>query len=136
MKKSPQAKSKTEQGIPEEQQKDVMILYKQMAQDYWDRWQWEMHLRKEEMQRKQPGTKGASKSLHQIDSSQLSDPVIGGTSTEVYLGRGSSSIVQLKVYRGVYVAVKQFRTPSLKEDVHNEALLCLLSAIHTYFGVE
>ena len=115
-----------------------MILYKQMARDYWDRWQWEMHRRKEEMSKKASKSINTSKSLHQIDPSQLSDPIQGGRPAEIFLGRGSFSIVRLKVYRGMHVAVKQFRTQALKLDVDNEALF-LSSLCHPYlpylFGV-
>ena len=34
------------------EQKELAILYKQMARDYWDRWQWEMHQRKEEISKR------------------------------------------------------------------------------------
>ena len=57
-----------------------------------------------------------SKCLHQIDPSHLSDPIQCGMTTEVFIGRGPFSIVQLKIYRGMHVAVKQFRTQSFKED--------------------
>lgn len=96
-----------------------MILYKQMAHDYWDRWQWEVCQRKKEIRERRVAK---SKSLHQIDPSHLFNPIQDGKTTEVIIGRGSFSIVQLKVYRGMRVAVKQFRTQSLKEDVLNEAL--------------
>ena len=96
-----------------------LILYKQMAQDYWDWWQWEVCQRKKEIGERHAAR---SKSLHQIDPSHLSDPIQDGKTTEAIIGRGSFSIVQLKVYRGMLVAVKQFRTQSLKEDVLNEAL--------------
>lgn len=102
-----------------------------MARDYWDRWQWELHKRKEEMYHQKKTSRKVSDTglLHQIDPSQLSDPIQGDKPTEVYLGRGSFSIVRLKVHRGVYVAVKQFQTRSVKSDVHNEAVL-LLSVCH------
>ena len=129
-----QEKSQQQHGSEQKELERDVILYKQMAQDYWDRWQWEKNKRKEEMGRKQT----TSKSLHQIDPSQLSDPIQGSKQTKVYLGRGSFSIVQLKVYRGMYVAVKQFRTQSLKADVHNEAFF-LSSLCHPHlpylFGV-
>ena len=77
--------SKTEQVLNQQhdtEQKDAakdMILYRQMAQDYWDRWQWEMRRRKEEILSVKARTKvDASTSLHQIDPSRLSDPVLGG----------------------------------------------------------
>lgn len=95
------------------------ILYKQMAHDYWDRWQWEVCQRKKE---KRERCVAKSKSVHQIDPSHLLNPIQDGKTTEAIIGRGSFSIVQLKVYRGMRVAVKQFRTQSLKEDVLNEAL--------------
>ena len=113
-----------------------IILYKQMARDYWDRWQWEMHRRKEEMNKK--GSINTSKSMHQIDPAQLSNPLQDGKAAEIFLGQGSFSTVQLKVYRGMLVAVKHFRAQALKHVVHNEAFL-LSSLCHPYlpylFGV-
>lgn len=106
-----------------------MILYKQMARDYWDRWQWELHRRKEEMNKK--ASINTSKSLHQIDPAHLSNPLQDDKAAEIFLGQGSFSIVQLKVYRGMHVAVKQFRAQALKHDVHNEAFL-LSSLCHPY----
>ena len=133
LKKDVQQQQNTD--IDPNEQKELAIMYKQMARDYWDRWQWEMRQRKEEIGRRQALQ---SKSLHQIDPSQLSDPIQDGKAMEIFIGRGSFSIVRLKIYRGMYVAEKQFRTRSLKEDVLNEAQL-LSSVCHPYlpyiFGV-
>ena len=120
--------------------KTDMVLYKQMAKDYWDRWRWELQRRKEEM------SKTASKStacttnhgLHQINPAYLSDPHQNGKPTEVLLGHGSFSLVYLIVYRGYCVAAKRFRTGAVKDVVVNEALLLSL-VNHPYlpfiFGV-
>ena len=126
-----QAKEVQEQHDSEH--KRELVLYKQMARDYWDRWQWEMRQRKEEMAKKH-ATRSATKrdsTLHQIDPAQLCDPIPQpGQPTEVFLGRGSFSIVRLKKYRGIYVAVKQFRTQSQMYTMKH--FYSLPYAIHTY----
>ena len=106
------------------QEKKEGILYKQMAHDYWDRWKWEHQQRKEEKQCRYPEL---SSTMHQIDSAYLLDPQpsVEGGPTDIYLGTGSFSIVQLKIYRGMQVAVKQFRSGSLKDDVINEAKILM-----------
>ena len=113
-----------------------VILYKQMARHHWDRWQWELQKRKEAAQinREQIHTAG----LHEINPAFLSNPNKGGQPTEIFLGQGSFSIVQLKVYRGINVAVKQYRAHTEKADVCNEAMV-LSRLCHPYlpylFGV-
>ena len=66
------------------------------------------------------------------------NPKKDGQSTEVHLGQGSFSIVQLKVYRGINVAVKQYRADTEKADVSHEARV-LSRLCHPYlpylFGV-
>ena len=49
------------------------------------------------------------------------NPIKDDKSVEVYIGQGSFSITQLKVCRGMKVAVKQFRACTQKSDVYNEA---------------
>lgn len=115
--------------------RDVM-LYKQMARHYWDRWQWELQKHKEaaQLNREKIHTNG----LHEIDPALLTNPSKDGQPTEIYLGQGSFSIVQLKVYRGFNVAVKQYRACTEKSDVCNEAMV-LSRLCHPYlpylFGV-
>ena len=111
-----------------QKQKDVAVghsqdavLYKEMARHYGDRWHWEVQKRREATTRKK--RKILNTGLHEIDPSFLENPTKDGKSVDVYLGTGSFSIVQLKVYRGVSVAVKQFRTSTDKEDVRNEAMI-------------
>ena len=106
------------------QEKKEGILYKQMAHDYWDRWKWEHQQRKEQKQSRYPEP---SSTMHQIDSAYLLDPQpsVEGGPTEIYLGTGSFSIVQLKIYRGMQVAVKQFRSGSFKDDIINEAKILM-----------
>ena len=84
-----------------------MRLYKIMARDYWDRWQWEMQKRKEEMRLRTIAPRHASNSLHEIDPSQLSDPIQDGRPTEVYLGRGSFSVVRLNPSTGEFISGKK-----------------------------
>ena len=61
----------------------------------------------------------------------LYDPVVDGTSKEVYLARGCFGIVCLKIYRGLQVAVKRLLPRSLLTDVKNEATT-LASLCHPY----
>ena len=114
---------------------DDATLYKKMARHYWDRWQWELQKRKEALIHGsipcyQRGY------IHQIDPALLTNPSEDGT--EVYLGEGSFSIVQLKIYRGVKVAVKQFRAATMKSDVLHEASI-ISNLCHPYlpflFGI-
>lgn len=129
-----------------EKQKTSALLYKSMARTYWDRWQWELQKRKEAMQelrtggqRRQPESHGSLlPAVHQIDPSHLTDPVIEGNSKEVYVGRGSFSVVRLQTYRDIKVAVKEFLRHYLHTDAQNEARI--LSIIcHTHlpyvFGI-
>lgn len=46
-----------------------------------------------------------SHDIHEIDPQALTNP--SGRHTDQYLGRGSFGIVILKMYRGIYAAVKQ-----------------------------
>lgn len=96
-----------------------VVLYRQMARHYWDRWQWELQKSKEAVRAntEQVQTVG----LHEIEPAFLMNPNKNGEPTEVYLGQGSFSIVKLKIYRGVKVAVKQYRGRTQKADVLNEA---------------
>ena len=99
-------------------------LYKQMANDYWDRWKWEQQRRREEnmeVTSKASHYTANPSSFHHINPVYITDPGVDGKSAETYLGSGSFSIVKLQVYRGIKVAVKQFRAGSLQEDVLNEA---------------
>ena len=50
----------------------------------------------------------------EIQVSMLSDPVVDGTVQEEYLGRGSSGVVKLQMYRGLYAAVKELNVRSVK----------------------
>ena len=112
------------------------ILYKQMAHHYWDRWQWELQKRKEAV--KEIREEIHATGLHEINPALLMNPNKDGQSTEVFLGQGSFSIVQLKVYRGINVAVKQYRAHTDKADVCSEAMV-LSRLCHPYlpylFGV-
>ena len=79
-------------------------LYKRIARTYWDRWQWELQKRKLPASAQQP-TKLFQ--LHKIDPNDLNDPVIDGNAKEMYIGRGSFSVVRLQQYRGMKVAVNR-----------------------------
>ena len=71
----------------------------------------------------------AGHNMLQIERSLLTNPT--KDNTEVYIGEGAFSIVQLKIYRGVKVAVKQYRTKTLKSDVLHEASI-ISSLCHPY----
>lgn len=108
-----------------------VVLYKQMARHYWDRWQWELQKYKKEVQLNKEQA-SYTKGLHEIDPVFLTNPKNkDGQPTELYLGQGSFSIVSLKVYRGINVAVKQYRVRTEKADVYNEAMV-LSCLCHPY----
>lgn len=113
-----------------------VILYKQMARHHWDRWQWELQRHKEAAQINMPRDQIHSTGLHEIDPALLRNPNEDGR--PIFLGQGSFSVVHLKVYRGINVAVKQYRTQTEKGDVRNEAMV-LSRLCHPYlpylFGV-
>ena len=101
-------------------------LYKQMANDYWDRWKWEQQCRREEnreVTNKVSNCTVNPLSLHHIIPAYITDPDVDGKPVETHLGIGSFSIVKLQVYRGIKVAVKQFCAGSLQKDVLNEAAI-------------
>lgn len=90
-------------------------LYKNMARTYWDRWQWELQKRREclyEQYRPQQKGSGATSQtriipvVHEINPTDLKDPVVDGAPTEIYVGCGSFSVIRLQQYRGIKVAVK------------------------------
>ena len=107
--------------------------YKCMARSYWDRWQWELQKRKE-VHREQalaarclglhtvPKNASIDSSQpHEINPDHLVDPVQNGKSSKLFIGRGSFSVVRLKTYREMIVAVKELLPHTLCCDVYNEA---------------
>ena len=124
------------------------LLYKNMARSYWERWQWELHKRKEAIKeqlrivKQIPSTlpkTQASALLHEVQPDLLHDPVKSdGSTTEEYIGRGSFAVVRLQLYRGFHVAVKEFLPRSVHADVIHEATV-LTKLCHPYlpflFGV-
>ena len=107
--------------------KSEASLYKNMARTYWDRWQWDLQKRKEAMaehmqsrlcKKSQPQVIPC---VHEIDPNDLKDPIVDGVPKEVYIGRGSFSVVRLQQYRGIRVAVKEFLSRTLTEDIEGEA---------------
>ena len=105
-----------------------------MARSYWERWNWELKQRKEAMLRERAlSTKRlgsvtvAATNLLEIDPALLHDPVLNRTETEVYLGQGSFGVVQLKLFRGIKVAVKKMQPKTVMSDVRNEA--CILAQL-------
>ena len=74
-----------------------VLLYKEMARHYRDRWQQELQKHKETAHYKR-GKICTSAGLHEINPSFLTNPTKDKKSVEIYLGHGSFSIVQLKIY--------------------------------------
>ena len=64
--------------------------------------------------------------VYEINLTDLKDPVVDETPTEIYVGRESLSVVCLQQYRGIKVAVKEFLSRTVKEDVKNETVLARL----------
>ena len=72
-----------------------VVLYKEMARHYWDRWQWELHRNKKEVQLNNVAS--YTKGLHEIDSVLLINPKNkDGQPTKLYLGQGDFFYFQLK----------------------------------------
>ena len=117
--------------------------YRRMAHSFWERWQWELMKRRDSVESSKSSvgslpTKTAHAYPPEIDPIQLTDPVVDGRFTEVYVGQGSFSVVRLQLYRGIKVAVKEFQPKSACDDVKNEAAI-LASLTHPYlpllFGI-
>lgn len=118
--------------------------YVSMCRTYWERWQWELQVRRdlminERLTRRCSQSKQVIKYVPPcIDPSMLEDPLIDGQCKECYVGRGSFGIVRLQVFRGINVAVKEFLPRTLRKDITNEALVLALLC-HPYlpllFGV-
>ena len=85
-----------------------------MARTYWDRWQWELQKRRKEIHKQFTGCSSSSftssplAKIHEIEPTYLCNPKVDGKVVEVYIGRGSFSVVRLQYYRGFKVAVKEF----------------------------
>ena len=77
----------------------------------WDRWQWELLKCKEGMiqdlgrrctvGRSHDSTRSTKPLIHNIDPKELCDPIQDGKPVEVFVGRGSFSVVRLQLYRGI-----------------------------------
>ena len=111
--------------------KSQIVTLKCMSRTFvWERWRWEVEKRKEEFIscRKfgsRPLSDKLSHDIHEIDPLLLTNP--SGRQENHYLGRGSFGIVTLKIYRGIYAAVKQMHVKTAVQDIINEAkmLACL-----------
>ncbi len=88
------------------QAEQKVTLYKNMSRSYWERWNWELQKRKEEVAVNR-GTRSRSRSpkqhnLYEIDPSMLKDP-----KGEEEIARGSFGVVKLQLYRGIKVVSKE-----------------------------
>ena len=101
-----------------------------MARSYWDRWQWELQKRKEAHQdqvklarsvQQLPSQSDLTSGQHEINPGNLSDPIQDGKPCEIYLGRGSFSVVRLQLYRNILVVVKEMLPRTVRKDVIHEA---------------
>ena len=67
-------------------------------------------------------TRVTNVSAHEIDPGLLKNPTVCGVNNnEVFIGRGSFSVVKLQVYRGIKVATKKFLPNTIVADVLKEA---------------
>ena len=96
-------------------------LYKNnMAETYCDRWQWELQKRRKYLREQYPpqqrgsGTSTQTRVLPAVHEINPTDPVVDGVPTEIYVGRGSFSVVRLQQYRGIKVAIKEFRSCTIR----------------------
>ena len=81
-----------------------MQMYKNMSRSYWERRRWELQKRKELLGIQHSECLHESKSiLLNINPAMLNDLYNG---TNMYVSRGSFGVVKLKLYHGIYVAVK------------------------------
>ena len=103
-------------------EKATMLKYKCIARSFWDRWQWELCRRKEELRDslRQPNVTHQP-IHHQIDPSELVDPICNGKPSTLYIGRGLFSVVRVQLHRGILVAVKELLPRTLQCDVIHEA---------------
>lgn len=116
-----------------EASQNKMQMYKNMARTYWERWRWESQKRKESLvphvYHQQPSQYCLTTDLTlppQINPAMLNNLNQGLTN---YIGRGSFGVVKLQLYRGIYVAVKQFLPRTFSDDVIAEAK-CLMKLSH------
>ena len=123
---------KEEQELGKRSEAEI-LKQKSIARCFWERWQWEVHKRREVISSHAHACTSrihhASPYLREIDNSQLLESA-SGSNYEVgaYVGRGSFGVVKMSVYRGVNVAVKEFLPHTLLTDVKNEArILAMLS---------
>ena len=121
-------------------------LNRKMAKSFWERWRYELDQRKQlllQAQKLQLCTKQCRVSQSQmgvplINQSLLVTPDETASDLELYVGRGSFSVVKHLLYRGIHVAVKEFLPQTCPESVYQEASI-LLRICHPYlpliFGV-
>ena len=117
-----------------ETSQNKMQMYKNMARTYWERWRWESQKRKELLV--QPAHCYHQQSLRSSTADVILPPQINPVmltnltdGLNNYIGRGSFGIVKLQLYRGIYVAVKQFLPRTFINDILNEAK-CLTKLSH------
>ena len=126
-----------------ETSQNKMQMYKNMARTYWERWRWESQKRKELLV--QPAHCYHQQSLRSSTADVILPPQINPVmltnltdGLNNYIGRGSFGIVKLQLYRGIYVAVKQFLPRTFINDILNEAK-CLTKLSHPnlphFFGI-
>lgn len=106
-----------EQQLREEGEKKV-IHYRRMARSYWERWQLELHQRKEAMLQKKESSTLKVPHLLEIDHTILHDPIGDSLESEV---QGSFTVVKMKLFRGIKVADKELQPRTVLSDVRKEA---------------
>ena len=111
------AEADLKQRLLEDSEKKI-IRYRMMARSYWERWDRELHERKEAI-RKRKNHQARVAHLLEIDPSLLHDPE--SANSEIFLGQGSFAVVKLKLFRGIQVAVKELQPRTLLADVKKEA---------------
>lgn len=102
------------------------IVGRNMARSFWERWRYE-HGEHKEALKELCFSKGVVEvpKFPVFDRSLLCDPKESGKSPDnsdvFFVGRGSFGIVRCQMYRGIYVAVKEFLPRTLKDSVVKEA---------------
>ena len=110
-----------------------------MSRSYWKRWHWELQKRREAMALELGTSRrrsthhldgGASEHtvasyLHEINPADLVNPEGTTNPMELWIGRGTFSVVKLQVYRGMQVAVKELLPQAVLNDVCHEAMITM-----------
>ena len=106
-----------------------------MSRTFWERWRWKVEKRKDEFIRSRkfgsrPLSDKFSHDIHEIDPLLLTNP--SGRQENHYLGRDSFGIVILKMYQGIYAAVKEMHIKTAVQDIIKNEATMLACSCHPF----